>query len=189
MNPATNHEDGRGPVEHRSIVRRRFWYAMLAMMLAVPFVLREVSPQLEAYPALLFPTGAFTAQVGDSTVAYPAIEVLAVMPDSSEHAINARAFMGRIPVQYFLKLSDRHFGLEPLPYVTHWSNLLGRDRHWSPKERKRTMQWLAWRAKETGNGGAVALRFRRSVKTVNTRTGKMIGSKVKYSYEMPIGHE
>ena len=172
------------PLPRRTVAS--WWYAVLFAVLVVPFLLREVSGQLEMYPAVLFPVGALTAGTSDTLVTYPRYEIFAVMADSSAEPIPPGRFMGNIPAQYFTHLADSRFGLIEPTYRTRWTNWFGKDRKWTAEERERTLDWLASRAEKAGHPDAVVIRVRRSIKTTDTRTGMETGSEVRYSYDIAL---
>ena len=196
MNPLPQYQDleKNGEADHGSVDAAESkvsvsWYAVLALFLFVPFFLREVSPQLEPYPAILFPVGATMTNLEDSVLEFLVLEVYAVMPDNSERKIQPNDFLGRIPVQYFRALVDRRFGLEPREFKSRWSNRFEREKHWTSAERRSTMEWMIWRAQENGTPDARAFRFRKSIRLVSISTGEVIDSREWNSYDLVIEHE
>lgn len=79
--------------------------------LVLGFLLREVSPELEPYPAILLPAGSGTVTRTEGTVTFGRLELLGVGHDGSEHVLDPRTFFDPVPVGYWTYIARRGFGV------------------------------------------------------------------------------
>lgn len=158
----------------------------LAVVLLGPFVLREVSQDLEPYPALLMPKGACLAVNGEPSLRVTAWEAHVVQPDGTSERLAPKRLIGRIPVQYFGPLAVRRFGLEGPRWQRRWEVILGRDRwaRWTDEDRERTKDWLRTQVAEAGHQDAVGLRMERTLSLIDKQDGSLRGREVLESYHI-----
>lgn len=87
-------------------------YTLLLLILIIPFVLLELRG-IEAYPAVLLPSGDRVVTTSDGIVAFGSAELVGIHSDGQEEIIDPKAFFGDIPVDYWQPIARRGFGLEP----------------------------------------------------------------------------
>lgn len=85
---------------------------LLLLILILPFVLREISKTLEAYPAVLLPSGDSVVSTSDGVVVFGRSELVAVRSDGSEELLDPDALFGDIPGYYWTRIASREFGLK-----------------------------------------------------------------------------
>jgi hypothetical protein len=165
--------------------RRKKWvYLAVAAFLFIPFILREISPLLEPYPAILLPGGASKVVMGDTVFTVRSTELLAVNSDGVAQRLEPGAFMRNVPLQYFRALTENNFGLAPLPWRSRWTNWFGRERIWSDEDRARTVNWLFEGAAEAGHPDAVALRVERVVTVIDGQDRNVLVREVVRDFEI-----
>lgn len=136
---------------------------VVAVGLIVPFVLREIDPALEPYPAVIQPAGANKVST-EEAVKFVETQLFAVKEDGSEQRVNTKDFMGRIPGHYWGNIAGARYGLEPAKTRTasvgRWSITLLTAKEASPQERKEALNWIHDRLHAQGIDDAVVLRIR-----------------------------
>ncbi len=167
----------------------KIWYALLFAALLGPFVLREISQELEIYPAVLMPVGASMVELNDSTITFGEYELVVITADSTAYAVRPAELMGSIPRNYIFPLARSSFGLARPRYQTRWTNWFGKERNWTPAERRQTINWLRSRMKQLGHTDAVAFLVRRSVRKVNTNDGSLVEDEVQSSFDISLRDE
>lgn len=132
---------------------------MVATCLAVPFLITEFSRDLEPYPAVLQPSGAYTISTTDSVLTFRQTQLVAREPDGSEMAVDTEAFMGAVPHHFWVRIADSRFGLE------------GTNKP-SPVARQATLSWIQERLRAQGIDDANALVVRRVELSFDVKSGE-----------------
>lgn len=152
------------------ILRRQIAYKLcIALCLLIPFLLSEISPTLQPYPAILLPSGANTIYIEDNQVSFNRIELIAVLPDRSEQLLDPTVLFAPIPQQYWPHIARLNFGLgaEKTKSISfgHWTLMVRTRRAATDTEHAETIRWLRMQLARLGLADAVALNVRASLLT------------------------
>ena len=128
---------------------------MVAICLAVPFLITEFSSDLEPYPAVLQPSGAYTISTDDNMLTFSKTQLIAQSPDGSELVVDTDAFMGAIPHHFWTRIADARFGLAHEAQQTSFLKLYPFLRRQesdkaSSEARQATLDWIQERLLDQG---------------------------------------
>ncbi len=143
------------------------------MILIGPFILKLKDSRLEAYPAIIFPSGASKVNIDKKTFSFTSIEILGYREDSISR-IPIKNFLGSIPPQYIYVISEANFGLSPFQQkfklYTPPIEFLVTNKN-TPSKRKNTSLWIQERLRTQGlNESIFILRQYEKVYNLDTHT-------------------
>ncbi len=146
----------------------------IAIALLGPFLLTEYV-DIEPYPAVLQPAGAYTISTADRLLTFDQTQLIAVKPDGSEIEVDTEAFMGAIPHHFWRNIAERDFGLQGAPSKSFslgvWTLSATQQAEVSPKARQAAVSWIQSRLSEQGISGANALVVRRMKRSFDVEAG------------------
>ncbi|MBE9076735.1 hypothetical protein IQ241_05390 [Romeria aff. gracilis LEGE 07310] len=117
---------------------------LLLLILIIPFVLLELRG-IEAYPAVLLPSGDRVVTTSDGIVTFGMTELVAVHSDGQEEIIDPQAFFGNIPIDYWQPIARRGFGLDPEVITSFSLGVWTLSAKFSPQANAQQQQQLqAW---------------------------------------------
>lgn len=107
-------------------LRRAMAQVLGAFLLLTPFILRELNPALEPYPAVLLPVGRETLQRQDGDVLFRRDALGVVLPNGLTERVDGGALIYPIPDLYWKAIALRGFGLpESAPWIRERLAALG----------------------------------------------------------------
>ncbi|MGC1527685.1 MAG: hypothetical protein WA783_16700 [Phormidesmis sp.] len=154
----------------------------IAIGLVGPFLLRDVSNSLEPYPAVLQPTGSGKIFTTDNILTFTETQLIAIQVDGSEHRVDTRAFVSRIPHRYWQPIADMNFGLGPA--ATQSVSLDAQEiavaevEESSLEERRAMLNWIHTRLAQQGLREIHRLSTRRIEVFYDKESGTEVGRKL-----------
>lgn len=141
---------------------------LLLTALVLGFVLREVSPELEPYPAVLLPAGPGVVARTDGNVSFSRLELVGVGHDGAERVLDPRTFFDPVPVGYWTHVARRGFGVS------------------RSAPQQESLDWLRRRAASQGMPRARAVRVRHVVFRIDVDNDTITDRKVVEAIEVPL---
>ncbi len=157
---------------------RKYPYTILTIILFAalvgPFVLKLKNPGLEAYPAVIFPSGAGLVDAKEDLISSGSIELYGYKNGLTK--IDTKKLLGEIPNWYLYAIIDGNFGLEkyvgefklytpPIQFRT--------ENYFSEESVRETKEWLQNQLKKQGFQDSLFL-VRRYMVTYNIEEKQMV---------------
>lgn len=154
--------------DRTSALARSAGRVLLLAALVLGFLLRETSPDLEPYPAVLLPAGTGVVTRTEGTVRFGRLELVGIGHDGTQRVLDPESFFDPIPVHYWTYIARRGFGVSiSTPQVE-------------------TLEWMRSRASSQGVSRPTAVRVRYVVFRIDVEGDTVIDQNVADALEVPL---
>ena len=177
---------------HKDTMKTILSLACLAVVLIVPFALREgwFSKRVEPYPAVLFPIGHGKLNLKDRLIRSSRLELFSKDQEGEEHPLSPQKFFHPIPTVYwpYVASESKQFGLANPEQGTvekklgSWKITFHKNRVATAEEKREVAEWLAQQLRASGRPLDRTLVVRETETEIDIATGDEVGSEVTFEY-------
>lgn len=154
--------------DRTSTLTRSAGRVLFLAALVLGFLLRETSPDLEPYPAVLLPAGPDVVTRTEGMVPFGRLELVGIGHDGNERVLDPESFFDPIPVHYWTYIARRGFGVSRS----------------APQEE--TLEWMRSRAASQGVSKPKAVRVRQVVFRIDVDGDTVTDQNVVETLEVPL---
>ena len=181
---------------HRDVpMKHTLSLLVLGLILVPPFILRDLQPWYEPYPAILFPVGSEKLSLQRENFLISRLELIAVNSDGQERPLDPAEFFSPIPVHFwpYIASNSQRFGLaSPGPddrktkRLGSWELTMINRRTVTKRQQAEVANWLAARLRAVGLPDIRTILVRRTQVTIDIVSGKPIDAVNTYEYQVEL---